>query len=60
MQQQSFSVGGKSRGRVYGTGDLAANLRHGSASLTQPPVLACSIDHDDQLAEKAQLKQQIL
>jgi len=53
-------VGGKSRGRVYGTGDLATNFCHGASSLTQPSVLASSVDHDDQLAENAQLKQQIL
>jgi len=53
-------VGGKSRGRVYGTRDLTANSRHGASSLTHPLVLTCNIDHDYQLAEKAQLKQQIL
>ncbi|QCD92826.1 hypothetical protein DEO72_LG5g895 [Vigna unguiculata] len=34
---------GKSRGRVYGTGDLVANIHHGVSSLTQPSTLACTI-----------------
>jgi len=33
-------VGGKSKGRVYGIGDLAANIHHGVSSLTQPSTLA--------------------
>jgi len=60
MQQQSFSAGGKSRGRVYGTGDLAANFLRGASSLTQPSVLTSSIDHDYHLVENTQLKQQFL
>jgi len=43
-------AGGKSR----------HHIRHGASSLIQPSVLASSIDHDDQLFENAQLKQQIL
>ena len=39
---------------------MVANFHHGASSLTQPSVLASSIDHDDQLVENAQIKQQIL
>ena len=35
LQTWKEAVGGKSRGRVYGTADLAANLRKGVSSLTQ-------------------------
>ncbi|CAK8568517.1 unnamed protein product [Lathyrus sativus] len=31
------SAGGRSRGRVYGTTDLAINLKHGSTSFIQQP-----------------------
>jgi len=44
-------VGGKSRGRFYGTMDLATNFLHGASSLTRPPIFACGIDHDDKLVE---------
>jgi len=53
-------AGGKSRGRVYGTADLAANFRHGALSLTQPSVLASTIDRDEQFAQNSQLRHQIL
>ncbi|WVZ21389.1 hypothetical protein V8G54_008711 [Vigna mungo] len=52
-------VGGKSKGRVYGTADLAANIRHGVSSLTQPSLLAAATDHIDHSAENEQLRQQV-
>ena len=36
-------VGGKSRGRVYGTADLAANIHDGVSSLTQPSTISRAI-----------------
>ena len=36
-------AGGKSRGKVYGTRDLAANIHHSVSSLTQPFTLAHTI-----------------
>jgi len=37
-------VGGKSRGGVYNTRDLATNIHHGVSSLTQPSTnLGCTI-----------------
>ena len=35
LQTWKEAAGGKSRGRVYGTADLAANIRQGVSSLTQ-------------------------
>ncbi|GAU25398.1 hypothetical protein TSUD_70500, partial [Trifolium subterraneum] len=35
LQLWTESVGGRTRGRVYGTGDLSANLRRGCTSLIQ-------------------------
>ena len=35
LQTWKEVVGGKSRGRVYGTTDMAANFRQGVSSLTQ-------------------------
>jgi len=60
-------AGGKSKGRVYGTADLAANIRHGVSSLTQPSLLAAATnhidlsatDHIDYSAENEQLRRQV-
>jgi len=38
-------VGGKSRGRVYGTGDLGANIQPGVTSLTQPSLSRTEDEH---------------
>ncbi|CAK8570983.1 unnamed protein product [Lathyrus sativus] len=35
------SAGGRSRGRVYGTADLAINVKHGSTSFIQQPQNSC-------------------
>ena len=50
-------VGGKSRGRCYGTADLASNIRHGVSSLTQPSILAPSSDY---FSHNEQLHQQVM
>ncbi|QCD90195.1 hypothetical protein DEO72_LG4g1150 [Vigna unguiculata] len=34
---------GKSRDKVYGISDLAANIHHGVSSFTQPSILARTI-----------------
>jgi len=50
-------VGGKSRGRCYGTADLSANIRHGVSSMTQPNILPSSIDY---ITENEQLRRKVM
>jgi len=45
LQASKEVVGGKSRGRVYGTGDLAANYHQGVSSLTQLSFVASATDY---------------
>jgi len=44
LQTWKEVVGGKSRGRVYDTRDLAANYRQRVSFLTQPPFVASATD----------------
>jgi len=50
-------VGGKRKGRCYGTADLSANIRHGVSSITQPNILPSSIDY---ITENEQLRRKVM
>ena len=52
-------AGGKSRGRVYGTADLAANYRQGVSFLTQPSSFA-SVDSFSFQAEREEITCEII
>ncbi|QCE11808.1 hypothetical protein DEO72_LG10g3045 [Vigna unguiculata] len=52
-------VGGKTRGRVYGTRDMAANIHHGVSSLTQPSTLACTIHPRPEQFETERLLEEV-
>jgi len=53
-------AGGKSSGRIYGTGDLAANIHHVVSSLTQPSTLTRTIHpRPGQLIETERLLEEV-
>jgi len=52
-------VGGKSKGRVYGTANLASNICHGVSSLSQPLFVTAATDYIDHYAENERLRQQV-
>jgi len=47
---------GKSKGRIYGTTDMASNFRQGFFFLTQPSSSGSRASHSDQLVENQQLR----
>ena len=53
-------AGGKSRGRCYGTADLASNIRHGVSSLTQESRAPSDLGTRDVTAENDMLRRQVL
>nr|KYP47734.1 hypothetical protein KK1_030616 [Cajanus cajan] len=54
------AAGGKSRGRCYGTGDLASNIRQGVSSLTQVSLFVQATSHTHHhSAETEALRQEV-
>jgi len=51
---------GKSRGRVYGTGDSAANYHQGVSSLTQPSSFASASDFSVYTAREEEMDREIV
>jgi len=52
LQTWKETAGGKSRGRVYGIGDLAANYRQGMSSLTQASLVDSATDYSNHMARE--------
>ena len=50
---------GKSRGRVYDTGDLAANYCQGMSSLTQSSFVASTTDYSAHVAQEERLQNEV-
>ncbi|XP_068484174.1 uncharacterized protein [Phaseolus vulgaris] len=57
LQTWKEAAGGKSRGRVYGTADLAANIRQGVSSLTQ--ASASDTSQSGQVTENQMLRAEL-
>ena len=59
LQARKEVAGGKSRGRVYGTTDLAANYCQGVSALTQSSFIATAIDYSTQMAREERFQNKL-